>query len=621
MVFNGYRFVYLSTLILFFSISLLYVDFFIFFLLFVLLGILLRVFFKKQYLLIFSFLIPTLSVFAGFNRSGFPNNYFILPILVLIGIVIADSIIHKKFLAMGKEAIPRHYIYYLIVLFVSFVFVILRWSNIFLSKMAFLKNTPVDISGERFSFAIVFPILEMALFVLSVPYYAFCQVSLNKNNLAIAFLSGQCVSVLFALGQYVFNKPLTTVENMATGFASDPTTFGMLCAISLIMAWHVIKKRSFKIMFFFIFLIGISISGTRIAYIALLIIPFFGFRKIRKGAVWISGLLVLTILVFVFIGKIKTDQMNSVQKIKQSITETKNLAKGTQERNVAINSILSNRDIIWDFALTAIKRFPLTGIGPGNFIFWGRNILGKKYFINITLTANSYLFIAVANGLIGAGLFIFFIITILSKKQRSEKIVILILLVMFVFNDSFWLAEVFLGFWLICSLGEEKKIPRAGLKEKLFVLSSVLLFIIVNIFNNSALLPHSWSKTAGVKYDYGFWYDEKYPDGRQFQWTGAKAGVYIYLDRNGRSATYDLVCGAPLSRLPGKKQTVDIFWRGRFLKKAVFLANDRYPLRIEDRDHREGFLEFRVRPAFNLKRMGLGPETRDLGIQLSGEGI
>jgi hypothetical protein len=96
--------------------------------------------------------------------------------------------------------------------------------------------------------------------------------------------------------------------------------------------------------------------------------------------------------------------------------------------------------------------------------------------------------------------------------------------------------------------------------------------------------------------------------------------VYIYLDRDGRSANYNLVCGAPLSRLPDKKQTVDVYWRGRFLKSAVFLDNGRYPLQIEDRDHREGFLEFRVRPAFNLKRMGLGPETRDLGIQLGGEG-
>ena len=620
MIFNWYRLIYWFTLILIFSFSLLYVDFFVFLMLFVLLGILLRVFFKKQYLLIFSGLIPILPAFAGFNRSGFPNNYFVLPLVVLTGIVIADSITKREFLAIGKKTVPRQYIYYLIILLVSFVFVILRWSNIFLSHMAFLQNTPVDISGERLSFAIVFPILELALFVLSVPYFAFCRENENKNKLVVAFLSGQCLSVLFALGQYVFNKSFTTVENMATGFASDPTTFGMLCAISLIMAWQFGKKKSFTILFFFIFLIGIAISATRVAYVALLIIPFSGFRKIKKSAFWISGILAFMILVFVFIGKIKTDQVISVHKIKQSITETKNLVKSPQERVTVMNSILSGRDIIWDFALAAIKRFPFTGIGPGNFIFWGRNIEGNDYLINITLTANSYLFIAVANGLIGAGLFVFFIMTILWKKQWPVKIAILILLVMFIFNDSFWLAEVFLGLWLICSLGEEKQTQPAGKKEKTFVLSLVLSFIILSLFNNSALLPHRWLKIAGVKYDYGFWYDEKYPDGRPFRWTGAKAGVYIYLNRDGCSASYDLICGAPLTRLPDKKQVVDIFWRGRFLNSAVFLENNKYPLQIEDHDHREGFLEFRVRSTFNLKRMGLGHETRDLGIQLSGGG-
>jgi hypothetical protein len=296
----------------------------------------------------------------------------------------------------------------------------------------------------------------------------------------------------------------------------------------------------------------------------------------------------------------------------------KSLVKGPQERNIAINSIMSARNIIWDFALAAIKRFPLTGIGPGNFIFWGRNLIGKSYFINITLTANSYLFIAVANGLIGAGLFIFFIITILLKKQWLEKIIILIMLLMFVFNDSLWLSEVFLGFWLICSLGEEKKILKAGKKENLFVFLLVLLFIVANFISNSALQPHNWLKTAGGKYDYGFWYNENYPDGKQFNWTGGKAGIYIYLDRLGRSATYNLVCGAPLSHMKNKKQTVDIYWQGRFFKSLIFRDNSQYPLQIEDHEHSEGFLEFRVRPTFNLKRMELGAETRDLGVQLSG---
>jgi len=618
MVFRLYQFIYLSAMILVFAIFLFHLGFVIFPLLCVLLGILLRFILKKNHLLVFSFLIPILPAFAGLIGSGFPNNYFILPLLVLSGIVIADSIINKKILAAGKETIPRYYIYYLLILSISFIFVMLRWSNILLSKTAFLKNTPVDISGERLSFAIIFPILELALFVLSVPYFAFCQSSLNKDKLALAFLSGQCVSVLFALGQYVLDKPFTTVFNMVTGLASDPTAFGMLCAISFIMSWYLSQKESYKIVYFFVivFLSGIIISATRVAFIALLIIPFIGFRKIKKRFVWISGILALMVIAFFFIGIIKTDQENSVTKIERTLATVKSLAKGQQERNVVINSVMSGRDKIWGYAFEAIKQYPLTGIGAGNFLFWGKTQYGINYIHH--LAANQYLFVVVSNGMIGGVLFILFIITILLKKQWPEKIVILVLLLMFVFNDYLWFSEVFLGFWLICSLGEEKKTQKTGKKEKSLIFALVLLFIIVNIRNNSALLPHNWLKKAGVKYDYGFWYNENDPDGKQFNWTREKAGIYIYLDQNGCNNNYRLVCGAPLSQLPSGKQTVDIYWRGRFYKSVVFRDNGQYPLQIEDHKQSEGFLEFRVRPTFNLERMGLGAETRDLGIQLSG---
>ena len=100
MIFRLYQFIYLSAMILVYAIFLFHLGFVILPLLFTLLGILLRIFFKKHYLIIFSVLIPILPVFAGLNRYGFPRNYFILPLLVLTGIVIADSMINKEFLAI-----------------------------------------------------------------------------------------------------------------------------------------------------------------------------------------------------------------------------------------------------------------------------------------------------------------------------------------------------------------------------------------------------------------------------------------------------------------------------------------------------------------------------------------
>ena len=57
---------------------------------------------------------------------------------------------------------------------------------------------------------------------------------------------------------------------------------------------------------------------------------------------------------------------------------------------------------------------------------------------------------------------------------------------------------------------------------------------------------------------------------------------------------------------------------GEIPERVVFRDNGHTLLQIKDLEQREGFLEFRVRPVFNLKRMGLGDESRDLGIQVSG---
>jgi hypothetical protein len=78
-----------------------------------------------------------------------------------------------------------------------------------------------------------------------------------------------------------------------------------------------------------------------------------------------------------------------------------------------------------------------------------------------------------------------------------------------------------------------------------------------------------------------------------------------------------LFCGAPLAHFPGHRQTVDIYWRGKYYRRIRFTENRAEYVRITDRNHGEGFLEFRVYPSFNMKEMLLSPESRDLGIRFS----
>ena len=48
----------------------------------------------------------------------------------------------------------------------------------------------------------------------------------------------------------------------------------------------------------------------------------------------------------------------------------------------------------------------------------------------------------------------------------------------------------------------------------------------------------------------------------------------------------------------------------------IFSANEEKVFSLHGKPFDRGFLEFRVTPTFNLKRMGLGAETRDLGIKV-----
>ena len=169
MINKAYPYIYFPAMILVFSIFLFHFNFVVLPLSCFLLGILLRAVLKKNYLLVFTFLIPILPACAFFAKSGFPNNYFILPLLILAGIVIADIIINKEFLGAGKELVPRLYIYYLLILSISFIFVMLRWSNLTLSPLALFRDTPIAPTGQHLSFAIIFPVVELALY--SCPHF------------------------------------------------------------------------------------------------------------------------------------------------------------------------------------------------------------------------------------------------------------------------------------------------------------------------------------------------------------------------------------------------------------------------------------------------------------------
>lgn len=622
MIFRLYQYIYLSAMILVFAIFFFHFGFVIFPLLCVLLGILLRIILKKNHLLVFSFLIPILPAFAGFISSGFPKNYLLLPLFVLIGIVIADSIINKEFFAAGKEAIPRHYIYYLLILSISFIFVILRWSNLTLSSLAFFKDTPIAPTGQRISFGIIFPVVELALFSLSPLYYLLLKRQPDLRRILIALLSGQSLSIFCSLFQRLQGKK--TYQLLISGLSSDPTAFGFLSALAILLSWYLHSHYNYKkmgILFAFISLLGILNSATRIGLLAVILVFFlfiFSAKKKVLSFFLIGALLTISLLLYLhflykpgsnFLTRLKVNYGVFNKSLKQGKIDLKSILK-----------LASGRGTLFHYSWECLHSFPLTGVGSGNFVFWVMAAHKGNFFHH--LPANQYFFITSSVGLPGLFIFLLFCSGLLTGKKWPEKWLLGAFLFLLVFNDYLWFPEIFLVFWLFAALGEkpEEHTPVLSKRLKAFNAGVFLLFVVFNLQNFSRLHPKTWAYETRTNYDYGFSYPEK-DGGREFRWSGEKAGIYTYLDKNNPKAEYKLFCGAPLSLLPGKRQSVDIYWRGKLCRQVVFRENGEYSVQVEDADRSEGFLEFRVQPAFNLKEMGLGAESRNMGVQVSGRGI
>jgi hypothetical protein len=278
---------------------------------------------------------------------------------------------------------------------------------------------------------------------------------------------------------------------------------------------------------------------------------------------------------------------------------------------------VAGRYLVWNYSYENFKKFPLSGVGAGNFVFWVKyNWHGKQYYHH--LPHNQYLVFSSSLGLIGLLIFLIFIFQLWMSRERAEKWLFFVILIIIFFNHYLWFPESLLLFWMIASFENEKK-PKRKPQTKIslvFFIFLILLFLSSNVFHFSELHPKNWAKETRTNYDYGFWYKEKDNSGKEFRWTKDKAGIYIFLDKEGLSPEIKLFCGAPLSVLEQKRQRVKIYWRGKLYEEIIFKENGDCSFRIEDKSLEGGFLEFRIQPSFNLKKMRIGEETRDLGIQV-----
>ena len=136
---------------------------------FLLLGLLSYLWSERKALFLFLFLLPVINSTPDIFYNGYSFNYMGVSLFYLSGIVLASCLKKEK----TEFAFPGYdlYLLFLSLVSVSIFFVFLRWSNLTLSPLAFLRDMPVSLSGDRLSFACIFPVITLALFSLT-PFLA-----------------------------------------------------------------------------------------------------------------------------------------------------------------------------------------------------------------------------------------------------------------------------------------------------------------------------------------------------------------------------------------------------------------------------------------------------------------
>lgn len=574
----------------------------------------------RRALALFLFLLPLASSLADLFLRGYPFNYAGVPLFHLTGMLLASLWKRERPETSFPGCAPYRLL--LALLWFSAAFVFLRWSNLGLSPLAFLRDTPVAPSLERLSYACILPAITLALFAVA-PWAAFLvrQQRLDETALVAPLKAGFLLSLLLALAQKWIDPELLAqgwwgarMGQVSGGF-SDFNAFGFFAGAMFLYQAAVLARERRRgggrlwadLPFLAAALTAMFLSGCRTSF--LFVLAALGALVVsRRLSGWVkAGSVLLLAAALLFAGGTLGRRLrHSLDRIR-AVSSRSELASAADEISNARLGML--RD-----SAAMISRFPLSGVGAGNFLFCLKHLHhGEDAYYDLTL--NEYLRVFTEAGVLGGAAFLAFLGVLLLRSRRgAARLTLAVMAVALLFNNFFWFPEAQILFWLLVPLAAGAANPEPASRPRARVLAAgvIVVFVVANVAAFRRLHPAAWALGTGTPYDYGFSYPET-DRGRSFRWTAAAAGMLVRLDG---ASSLPLFCGAPLRRLPGHRQEVEVYWRGRLLERIVFRGNGGRVLRLDGRARGEGFLEFRVRPAFNLAEMGLGRESRTLGIQV-----
>jgi len=588
----------------------------------------------SQALGLFLFLLPLVSATPAIFFNGYPFNTMGVALFYLSGILIASRL--KKNKLVFDFPGWAFYEFFLLVVLVSAFFVFLRWSNLTLSPLAFLHDTPVAPSGERLSFACIFPAVTLALFALAPFLAALIRYwRLSENEIFTPLKGGFCLSFALSLVQkwldpgFLAQSWWRLKKNQVNGGFSDFNAFGFFAGVLFLHQVLQLSARvshrndpqaesrrqpaagsrrprssaglSPEISFLLISLAAIFASGCRTAFLfVLLAVAYLVFSRKTSVPAKVLAVVLMICLVWLAGGTLKS-------RLQKSLIGTAGIASATDVLRT-VDEVSNGRLRLLINSVRMIGRFPVSGVGAGNFLFYLKYLQFKTGGY-LDLPLNQYLLIASETGLAGLVVFVIFLALLLQRQEKGAmRSVMGAIAFALLFNNFFWFPECVLLFWIFVSASAWSGARGKRLKPA-WLWAGLAVYVVFQIGAFKALHPENLARQEGVAYDYGFWPEERSELGR-FSWTRREAGVYVAAGRGRDGAVF---CGAPQPWLREKNMVVELYWRGALFRRLVFADNRQGKFHLPD--GQAGFLEIRVHPVFNLKAMNLGADGRELGVQ------